>query len=177
MDNIFENYDRICYFDMDGVLAAFNKGFSMLKGSGGVTADQYKNSVGEEDAIWPIINAYGRDKFFAGLPWEEGGREMWDYASDNFLNLKILTALGKTNQSDKLSSKGKMSWLHRNLPMINTNDIIMVPNKHSKKHYAKPGDILIDDTDVCINEWVKKGGIGILHKNSKDTIRQLGQYI
>jgi hypothetical protein len=37
--------------------------------------------------------------------------------------------------------------------------------------------ILVDDTKKKINGWRAAGGIGILHKNTKDTIKQLNEII
>jgi hypothetical protein len=36
--------------------------------------------------------------------------------------------------------------------------------------------ILIDDRVDNVEQWRSQGGIGILHKNTADTIKQLQQY-
>ena len=36
---------------------------------------------------------------------------------------------------------------------------------------------MIDDTKIVIDEWISKGGIGILHTNTRNTIKTLEQYV
>jgi len=164
-----EEYKRIVYVDMDGVLADFGRGFYELTG---ISAD---NLADEE--LWARIDAYGKVKFFSELPWMDGGKEMWNFITENFLNVKILSALGKSDKIDKQTTQGKTAWLRHHIPSLHSNDIILVDNKHRKRHYSKPGDIIIDDTPVVIQEWVKKGGIGILHRTAQETISQLKRYV
>ena len=172
-NDLSQKYDRIIYCDLDGVLVDFSKGAERL----GVKIDSQDKPHSNEDELWDVINSYGKDKFFAGLPWTKDGQQLWKFINDNFLNVKILTALGRSDKADNLTSRGKQMWLQRNIPSLNISDAIMVPNKHAKKHWAKIGDVLIDDTDICINEWLKKGGIGILHTDTPTTIRQLEKYV
>lgn len=172
-NEISEKYDRIVYCDLDGVLVDFRKGVANL----GFTIPPTDRINPQDDEMWKAIESIGKDKFFADLDWMNDGKQLWEFITNNFINVKILTALGKADQKDKLTTKGKRMWLSRNIPMINNHDIIMVPNKHAKKHYAKPGYILIDDTNLCIDEWVKNGGIGLLHKSAVDTIRKLERYV
>ena len=42
-----------------------------------------------------------------------------------------------------------------------------------KQKYAAPNHILIDDRKSNIDQWVSRGGVGILHTSTADTIRQL----
>jgi hypothetical protein len=165
-----EDYRRIVYFDMDGVLADFDKGFYEI--TSGLSSD----NVSDEE-LWARIEAYGKARFFSELPWMPGGKEMWSFAAENFLNLKILSALGKSDRINKQTTQGKTAWLRHNIPSLRLDDIILVENKHKKRHYSKPGDIIIDDTPIVIQEWIKKGGIGILHKTAQETINQLKKYV
>jgi 5'(3')-deoxyribonucleotidase len=171
MENAQSNqeYNRTCFVDMDGVIADFEGYFKTLTG---LTVDQVTTPE-----LWNRIEAHGKAKFFAELPWTPGGRDLWQYVTQNFLKVKILTALGRGDAQDKQTSQGKMMWLRKNIPSHQSSDIIMVPNKHAKKHYCKPSDIIIDDTKVVIDEWNKKGGIGLLHKTARETIAKLRQYV
>ena len=164
-----EDYKRIVYVDMDGVLANFAGGFYEL-------TKMNSDNVSDEE-LWARINAYGKVRFFSELTWMPGGKEMWNFIVQNFLNVKILSALGKSDKIDKQSTQGKMSWLRHNIPSLSSDDIILVENKHKKRHYSKPGDIIIDDTPVVIQEWIKKGGIGILYKTAFETIGELKKYV
>ena len=164
-----EEYKRIVYVDMDGVLADFDRGFYEITG---ISTDNLA-----DDELWARIDAYGKAKFFSELPWMDGGKEMWNFITENFLDVKILSALGKSDKIDKQTTQGKTAWLRHHLPSLHSGDIILVDNKHRKRHYSKPGDIIIDDTPVVIQEWVKKGGIGILHENAQNTISHLKRYV
>ena len=70
-----------------------------------------------------------------------------------------------------------MGWLNKNIPSLRNEDIILVVSKGKKRAYSKPGDIIIDDTEEIIREWNQKGGIGLLHKTSQDTISKLRKYV
>ena len=164
-----ENVNRSIFVDMDGVLADFEGGFYRLAGVG-------VNDVTDPE-MWSRIDAYGKAKFFSELDWMDGGKELWQFATNNFLKVKILSALGKSDKIDKQTTQGKLTWLRHNIPTLQMNDIILVENKHKKRHYSKPGDIIIDDTPVVIQEWIQKGGIGILHKTAPDTIAELKRYV
>ena len=164
-----QQYSRKIFVDMDGVLADFDKGFQEISG---LSSD----SVSTEE-MWGKINEYGRAKFFSELPWMSGSKEMWNFIIQNFLKVKILSSLGKQDKIDGLNTKGKTMWLRHNIPSLSLEDIILVDNKHKKRHYSKPGDIIIDDTPVVIEEWIKKGGIGILHQSAQKTINQLKVYV
>ena len=43
----------------------------------------------------------------------------------------------------------------------------------SKHKYAAPNHVLIDDREDIIKDWEDKGGIGILHTSTKNTIECL----
>lgn len=164
-----DDYKRIVYVDMDGVLADFDRGYYDISGMN-------TDAVSDEE-LWSAIEAYGKAKFFAQLPWMDGSKDMWNFITQNFLKVKILSALGKSDATNRQTTQGKTSWLRHHLPNLHTDDIILVENKHKKRHYSRPGDIIIDDTPVVIQEWVKKGGIGILHKTAQETISQLKTYV
>lgn len=164
-----QDYKRTVYVDMDGVLADFDKRLHDITGR---TSDKV-----QYQELWAAIDAHGKAKFFGELPWMPGGKELWNFVTNNFLKVKILSALGKTDRIDKQTTQGKLVWLRHNIPALQLDDIILVQNKHRKKHECKPGDIIIDDTLVVIEEWNKKGGIGILHRTAAETIAKLRQYV
>src|ERR1700675_4278625 len=98
-NNETENHNRIVYCDMDGVLADFDRGFYEISG---VSSD----NVSDEE-LWNKIDEYGKAKFFSELPWTTDGKELWDYITNNFLNVKILSALGKSDLIDGKTTLGK----------------------------------------------------------------------
>lgn len=169
MDDI-QTEKRIVYFDMDGVLADFDGAFYKLFGKD-------TDTIGDEE-LWKLIESYGKIRFFSGLPWLQGSEEMFKFAYNNFMEVKILSATGKSDATDgHQTSKGKLTWLRHNIPQLRMEDIILVPNKHKKRHYSKPGDIIIDDNETVIQEWTRKGGIAIFHKSAAETMGILKKYV
>lgn len=169
MEDQNQEHTRTVYVDMDGVIADFDHGFIEIAGMSPESVD--------DNELWSRISARGKSRFFSELPWMPGGQELWQFVTQNFLQVKILTALGKSDAQDKQTSTGKRQWLQKNIPDLQDSDIIMVPNKHKKRHYSKPGDIIIDDTESTIHEWNKKGGIGILHRTASETLSKLRPYV
>ncbi len=164
-----QDYKRTVFVDMDGVIVDFEGYFKTITG---MTLNQVT-----DPELWTRINAYGKAKFFSEIPWTPGGKDLWAFITNNFLKVKILSALGKSDLVDKQTTQGKMAWIKKNIPSLPNEDVILVQNKHQKARYCKPGDIIIDDTDVVIQEWTQKRGIGILHKTAQETISKLRQYV
>lgn len=73
------------------------------------------------------------------------------------------------------SITGKYNWIERELGQPFANDAIICPYG-DKSRFARSDRILIDDTPHNIDSWVNAGGIGILHRNIKDTACQLREY-
>lgn len=168
-----EDYNRIVYIDLDGVLINWRGGFEKI--SGGISSDDYELKYGKISSM-ELVKKYGVN-WWATLEWLPGGKELWNYVKDNFLNVKILTASGRPGKASSMAKKGKRIWMNKNLPEVNLNDIIIVGSAKEKSNYSNPGDILIDDTPSNINDWTNKGGIGVLHENPEKTMRELGEYI
>jgi len=163
--------NKIIYVDMDGVLADFDSGVEKTTGK---RMNYYFN---DDDPIWVQIRKHGVERFFSELEWLPYSKDMWNYIYSNFMIVKILSAMGKENERNNGVYRGKHSWLRKNIPNLRESDIILVANKHKKQEYSRPGDIIIDDTEVVITEWNNKGGTGILHKSARETIKILSQYV
>jgi FMN phosphatase YigB (HAD superfamily) len=141
---------------MDGVLVDFNKGYFELTG-------QQLDGVHRTDTnFWDPINDAGYE-FWINLDWMSDGHKLWSYIEK--YNPKLLSA--PSRQED--SRVAKLDWVYKELPGVH---LILRSAKH-KKDFASPTSILIDDRVDNIADWVGAGGIGILHKNAKDTISQL----
>ena len=50
---------------------------------------------------------------------------------------------------------------------------LVLAQASKKQNYANPDSILIDDRVSNIDQWVKAGGIGILHTDTVSTINKL----
>ena len=84
-------------------------------------------------------------------------------------SVSVLTASGFTPRTAK---KQKQEWYEEHFPILRDN-VICVDKSPDKAAYAHHRAILIDDRMKSIEPWIAAGGIGILHKNSQDTIQQL----
>jgi 5'(3')-deoxyribonucleotidase len=166
------NINRTIFVDLDGVLIDWDGGFRKI--SGGLTGDEF---VAKYDKIQSIelIKRYG-SQWWANLEWLPDGKELWQYITSNFLNVKILTATGRPGQYTSQATKGKIQWMRDNLTHLSDKDKIIVGRKGEKERYCKPGDILVDDNESNIQDWINAGGIGILHRTARNTISQLKEY-
>lgn len=143
------------YIDMDEVLVDFKKGYKDLTG---IDLTTFKNN----SSFWDPINKAGYD-FWINLQWEKDGKELWNYVKK--YNPEILSAPSKSNDS----RIGKHDWVKKELPGVKLN----LRSAEYKKDFASPNSILVDDRIENINDWKESGGIGIHHKNTNDTIKQL----
>ena len=144
------------FLDMDGVLCNFVKAFRTIAGfEPGESSADNKNSVYTVLQNVPI-------EFWSKMTWMSDGKELWNYVKN--LNVKICSTPIDTNTC----INGKKYWCK-----VNLGAQITVILTATKEDYASPTHILIDDREKNINKWAKASGIGILHKNTKDTLRQL----
>jgi hypothetical protein len=152
------------YCDMDGVLCDFAKGVQKITGK---SIDQW--SYGSKTEKWAKVKA--TPKFWHTLPWEAGGRQLWSFISKH--SPHILSAYVEES-FDPNCIPGKTHWARVNLglsaPKIN------LVKRVQKQLYAKVlGDpaILIDDYKKNVDQFTQRGGIGIHHTSTSNTIRQL----
>lgn len=156
------------FCDLDGVLVDLDSGIRKL--TGGFGFEEYVNR-NSHDKMWELINQQG-SVWWATLPWKLDGKQLWD--TIKALDVTILTAGSKRNSGD-IAVIGKKQWCADNL---GTKIQVIVTDRSRDKHqYAQPKYILIDDLLPNINDWKAKGGIGILHKNTTQTIQELNQIL
>lgn len=156
-----KNYTLYC--DMDGVLVDFKKGYENL-------TDEKIGApkIGKErDEFWKGFKVSLANKqmseteYWAGLPWMGDGKQLWSYIKK--YSPTILSAPSQSNES----KIGKKIWLKREIGSIPT---IL---SYNKGKYAHSNGVLIDDRKDFIDKWVAGGGIGILHKSTSNTIKEL----
>ncbi len=145
------------YCDMDGVIADFERGYEELTG-----IDLQGEFQPEGAEFWDPIQKAGVG-YWAGLKWMPDGKQLWDYIKP--YKPKLLSAPSR----DQSSRIGKHVWVKHKIP--GTPLILRYANK--KKELASPTSILIDDRQKNIDDWVAAGGIGILHTNTANTIKEL----
>jgi hypothetical protein len=154
-----EETEYTIYCDMDSVLVDFDLGYQELTGM----TTQQADAKGVE-TFWDPISKAGA-KFWITLQWMPDGKQLWDYIKK--YNPILLSAPSR-EESSKL---GKRVWVKRELPGVK----LILKYASQKQEYASPTSILIDDRQKNIDQWEAAGGIGILHTNTPDTIKQLQQ--
>lgn len=147
------------YCDMDGVLTDFDEAISIL----GFKKNRGKTTINDKE-MWESIVRKGIS-FWSNMKWKSDGLELWKFIKK--YDPIILSAKLYGNDD---SVKGKKIWIKKHLGM-DIKSIICL--RKEKADYSDSHSILIDDKDKSINEWKSKGGIGIMHENSKKTISQL----
>ena len=144
------------YQDMDGCLTNFGKAIKEL----GLSFDVLDN---EPNKAWPIITKAG-ENFWSQMEWQKDGKELWNYVKK--YNPVILSAPSSANSS----KTGKRLWVKNELGQ-NVETILC--KAAEKQQYTNDHSILIDDMQKNIDQWISRGGIGILHTNTKSTIKKL----
>jgi hypothetical protein len=143
---------------MDGVLADFNK--------------EYTKYDPQKDDRKKFRSAVIDHQIFEKLDFMPDTQELLNHVTRlNNVRIEILTSMGTHDPFQANSAKyQKINWLKaKNIP-YKAN---FVHSKIEKAAYATPTSILIDDSVGCIDPFKAKGGYGILHTNSSDTIRIL----
>jgi hypothetical protein len=154
-----EKTEYTIYCDMDGVLVDFDLGYQELTGITSQQADA--NGV---EAFWSPLSKAGA-KFWITLKWMSDGKQLWSYIKK--YNPILLSAPSR----EESSRLGKRVWVKRELPDVK----LILKSASQKQQYASPTSILIDDRQKNINQWNTAGGVGILHTNTANTIKQLKQ--
>ena len=152
------------YCDMDGVLCDFAKGVEKVIGK---SISQW--SYGSKSEKWDKIKS--TPKFWHTLPWENGGKQLWSFISK--YKPHILSAYVEES-FDPNCIPGKSHWARTNLGIAPGN--VNLVKRVQKQNYAKVAGlpaILIDDYKKNTDQFTAKGGIGILHTTTSNTIREL----
>ena len=150
------------YLDMDGVLSDFEKQFKDLYGEQSLKNRDRK--LWSED--WPD---FIQRKQFEELPKFAGADELLEFIRKVPVEIEILTSSGGVKFHEHVKEQ-KKAWLKKYSIAYKPH---VVPGRRHKKEYATPETILIDDTPDVIESFNRAGGIGILHKDVKETIKTL----
>ena len=103
-------------------------------------------------------------------------QELLTYVSKlDKINIEILTSMGTFDVLQGNAAKSqKQKWLDKwNIP-YKAN---FVRSKEEKSKFAHDRAILVDDSLGCINPFNVKGGHGILHAKSTESIQQIHDII
>ena len=150
---------------MDGVLCDFK---SQAEKVVGVNINKWMN-MSKLDKWKPFVD---KKDFWSTLPWMSGGKQLWSYIKK--YNPDILSAHVEEVR-DPTCIPGKLLWAKRNLGLPNNR--INLVRRFQKKDYAQTGYRspagLIDDYEKNASEFTRRGGIGIYHTSTSNTIKQL----
>jgi hypothetical protein len=116
------------------------------------------------EKFWDLIDNQIGVRFWIGMPWmNRMVEQLWDY-------IKNYTPILLSSPSRSNSSRlGKRIWRKINLPSTK----LILAQADKKQNYATPNSVLIDDRESNIDQWIKAGGIGILHTDTASTINKL----
>ena len=149
---------------MDGVLCDFKTAAQKVTGMP-ITKWMYASKTEK----WQPIK--DTPKFWHTLPWQAGGRQLWSYISK--YKPHILSAYVEQT-FDPNCIPGKSHWARTKLGL--SAGRINLVTRRQKQLYAKSGGqpaILIDDYPKNTIQFTRKGGIGIHHTSTSNTIKEL----
>ena len=151
------------YLDMDGVLCDFERKFEELYGEEALKNRDRK--LWTED--WPDFIQTNQFEELAKFP---GADDLLFFIQNHpEIEVEILTSSGGQKYHDQVKEQ-KIVWLKKNSIAYKPN---VVPGRKHKKEFAQPDTVLIDDTEDVIENFNRAGGIGILHRDAKETIKRL----
>ena len=151
------------YFDMDGVLADFERGVKEMCGM--EVPPQEPKYDSENDMMWEKIRQV--EHFYDRLKPMPGALEMFNTLNSRY-DCEILTAVPKPKRGIVTADDDKKRWVKRILSdEIKVNIVV----KEEKKNFAEgPESILIDDYEGNISDWKKFGGTGICFSDAETTL-------
>lgn len=149
------------FFDLDGVLANFDKGAEQVIGTNNIYRYEF---VHGPEGFWEALNS--RHDFFESLEVMPGAERMLQAVRHH--HIKILTALPKVGA--EAVDRQKRLWVEKNL---SCRCEVITCQTQDKPNYCSFGDVLIDDRAVNKDRWEAAGGRFILHLDVQTTIEQL----
>lgn len=149
--------------DLDGTIADFNKKANEVMGT---------NFTGTHNPWdWKTLSEKCPD-LYKDLDLLPDAHQLIAYIRNRFHNkFSVLTAIPKNAIFPGVTAH-KRDWVFTRLgPSIKTN---FGPFSIDKQYHCEGNHhILVDDNDLCVEQWILRGGIGILHVNAESTIREL----
>ena len=157
------------YFDMDGVLADFQKGVLDLCHME-PTPLNGKRDVHYDDRMWAAIREI--DHFYSKLEFMPGAKELFDAVYDRLgARCEILTAIPKPTRGIVYAQEDKIAWVRQKLS--DSIKINIVTREDKPKFCSGKECVLIDDMPKSIKTWEMLGGTGIVHTTADETLKKL----
>ena len=158
------------YFDMDGVLADFERGVRELCGLEPISQNVKDNDSTEEDNMWRAIKEVGH--FYNKLEFMPGAKEMFDAVYGRYGDkCEILTGIPKPKRGIESSGEDKKAWMKR---LLSSDIKVNIVYREEKQRFCTGKDcILIDDLEKNIKEWEAMRGTGVLNITAPKTLERL----
>ena len=157
------------YFDMDGVLADFDKGIRELCSMDPLPQSE-DQPVGYDDELWSKVREAGH--FYDKLELIPGTKELFDYVYGKYGDrCEILTGIPKPRRGIITAGEDKINWVRR---LLSKDVVVNIVWREDKPDYCSGKDcILIDDYALNITEWEQCGGTGILFYDAESALEEL----
>lgn len=154
------------YFDMDGVLADFDRGVKELLNLKPLS--QENSPAGAAEVLFFAIKHY--PNFFEKLQPIEDSVDLLNTLRKKY-DIEILTGIPKPERGVADAKENKAAWIKK---YLDEDIIVNAVLRKDKKLFAKnKSHILIDDFSANIEQWEKAGGTGILFKSAKQALEEI----
>jgi len=191
------------FFDMDGVLADFEKGTmqshkvieakekldSTLQGIpelASITEYELKKQLTGKQSDPKLVELKAAFREFNGARFKEADKEGFfenlepmDGARMMLVKAREITGdlpnilTAPTEKNPERCAKEKHAWMSKHFQGL-FNEFICDKDKFQ---HASPHSILIDDREKYLNPFMDHGGIGILHKSPQNSMKMLEKII
>ncbi len=161
---MFDKEKGKIYFDMDGVLADFDRGLWEMCGM----EPQPQGDEVVDAATFEAVRKAGH--FYLNLKPCEGMLELFAEMRSKYGDrVEILTGVPSARRNIPEASEEKREWVRK---YIGDDVVVHTVARKEKRVYAE-GSVLIDDLEKNIREWEGDGGKGVLHKSVERTRHEL----
>ncbi len=154
------------YFDMDGVLADFEGYYH----DNGIPFDFDDH----EEESWDVVR--NTPNFYYVLKPIKGALELFKKFSESY-DCIILSAKPKPFRGVPTAEEDKINWLIKYLGQEVADKANICYREDKEKFCTGSQDILVDDYEINIEEWTKKGGTGVLFKDAESAEKQLNDIL
>ncbi len=158
------------FFDMDGVLADFERGVKEICGLTSPSQNAEHRKENEDDEMWEAIKL--TPHFYDYLELMPGAKEMFDAVRDKYgEKCEILTGIPKPRRGIANAAEDKRTWVKR---VLSDDIVVNIVFREDKPKFCTGKEcILIDDMERNIREWKDMGGTGIVNVTAGKTMEQL----